>query len=62
MIVTENVLILDSEFIRTYSDRDVYIQGGEPEGLYAEAIDPPGTNRRYIETDIPIPEEKEDLN
>ena len=45
---------LDETLVRTYSDRGVYIFGGEPEGNYDEAIDPIGVIREYIETDIPI--------
>ena len=42
------------------------IQGGNPPGFYAEAIDPTDLGRTYVETDIPIPqnevEEPEQLN
>lgn len=52
MIVTE---ILDDGFIKTYSDLNVYIRGGFPEGEYEVAVDPIDLHREYIETDIPIP-------
>jgi len=57
MIVTEQI---GDSLIRTYSDKNVYIHGGFPEGDYAEAIDPVGLNRVYTETDIPIPAEDEE--
>lgn len=51
MIVQEQI---SDTLIRTYSDANVYIRGGNPVGDYAEAIDPISANRAYIETDIPI--------
>ena len=57
MIVQE---IIDDEFVKTYSDIGMMIQGGKPIGLYPEAIDPIGVEREYVETDIPIhPQEEE---
>ena len=45
-----------------YSDQGFYIHGGEPEGDYAEAIDPVDAGRTYTETteliDPPTVEEK----
>ena len=55
MIITE---ILENNLIRTYSDKNVYIHGGFPEGNYTEAVDPIDKNRQYVETDIPIPTEE----
>ena len=55
MIKTE---IISSTLIRTWSDADVYIRGGSPEALYAEAIDPITSGRTYTETDIKIPTEE----
>lgn len=55
MIVQER---LENGLIKTYSDQNVYIFGGYPEGNYAEVIDPVSMNRTYIETDIPIEEEE----
>ena len=58
MIVQENI---GNDLVKTYSDQGMMIQGGFPEGLYVEAIDPISAGRTYIETDIPIPpEEPED--
>lgn len=56
MIVTEPY---GTELVRTYSDRNVYIHGGFPEGDYAEAIDPVGSGRTYVETNIPIDDDEE---
>lgn len=54
MIRSENIIIDEREFIRTYSDKGVMIHGGMPEVDYAEAIDPADLGRTYTETDIPI--------
>ena len=52
MIIQEQI---SETLVRTYSDRNVMIHGGFPEGDYAEAIDPISANRVYTETNIPIP-------
>jgi hypothetical protein len=52
MIIQE---IISETLVRTYSDRNVMIHGGFPEGDYAEAIDPISAGRTYTETNIPIP-------
>lgn len=50
MILTENVVINESEFVRTYSDKGYYV---ERDGVqYSEAIDPVGSGRVYTETDV----------
>lgn len=54
MIITEQI---SETLVRTYSDANVYIRGGNPVGDYVEAIDPIDTHRTYVETDIPIIEE-----
>lgn len=51
MIVQEQI---SDTLIRTYSDANVHIRGGNPVGDYAEAIDPISAGRVYMETDIPI--------
>ena len=57
MIVTEKIVIDGTEFIRTYSNAMRMI---ERDGiLYEEAIDPDGSGREYIETDVPIVVEEE---
>lgn len=57
MIIQETI---NETLVRTYSDRGVLIHGGEPEGDYAEAIDPIDLHREYTETDIPIEEDEEE--
>lgn len=56
MIVQENI---GNDLVKTYSDQGMMIQGGFPEGLYAEAIDPISAGRTYIETDIPVPPDEQ---
>lgn len=53
-IITEQFKVGERDFIRTYSDRNMMIHGGVPEGDYPEACDPADLNRTYTETDIPI--------
>ena len=48
--------VLENGSIKTYSDEGFYIHGGLPEGDYSEAIDPPGVNRTYTETNRYIDE------
>lgn len=55
MVVYENI---GDGLVRAYSDRNVLIHGGSPEGDYSEAIDPVDAHRTYTETDIPIEEEE----
>lgn len=52
MIAKEYFTIKSTDFIRQYSDKNVYIERDEV--LYAEAIDLKRLEREYIETDIPI--------
>lgn len=54
MITQERFKIGERDFIRTYSDKNVMIHGGMPEGDYSEACDPAELGRTYTETDIPI--------
>ena len=56
-IVQEHFLIGERDFIRTYSDKNMMIHGGAPEGDYTEATDPADFSRTYTETDIPIDDE-----
>lgn len=51
MIVQEQI---SDTLVRTYSDANVYIRGGNPIGDYTEAIDPISAGRTYVETNIPI--------
>lgn len=57
MIKTESFFVGEKEFVRTYSDRNMMIHGGVPEGDYTEATDPAELGRTYMETDIPIEED-----
>ena len=57
MIIQEEI---GNGLIKTYSDRGMFIKGGVPEGLYAEAIDPKELGRVYAETDEPIPQSEEE--
>lgn len=57
MIVTETIVINEVEFSRTYSSLGFLI---ERDGVrYAEAVDPIGSGREYIETDVLIPVDEE---
>lgn len=53
-IITEQFKVGERDFVRTYSDHNMMIHGGVPEGDYSEACDPAELNRTYTETDIPI--------
>lgn len=53
-IVQETFKVGQRDFIRTYSDSNMMIRGGVPEGDYTEATDPADLGRTYTETDIPI--------
>lgn len=57
MIKTEEIQIGTKTFIRTWSSKNVYIHGGEPEADYTEAFDLADLGRTYTETKIPIEEE-----
>ena len=56
MIVRE----IDGSLVHTFSDADMMIHGGSPEGDYVDAWDPVDAGRTYTETDIPIPGTDED--
>lgn len=53
MIKTE----IKGNIVHTWSDQNVKIHGGAPEGDYDEAYDPIDSGRTYTETNIPIEEE-----
>ena len=57
MIIQEEI---GNGLIKTYSDKGMFIKGGVPEVLYAEAIDPKELGRVYVETDEPIPQPEEE--
>lgn len=55
MILTENIVINDIEYKRTYSDAGFMV---ERDGVqYGAAIDPVNSNRSYTETNISIEED-----
>lgn len=51
MIVRENLVINGKDFIKTYSDKNVYIQKVGTNEEYVEAIDLVEKGFEYIETD-----------
>ena len=59
MLIKEEITIDGVIFIRTYSDKHCYIRGGDPVGLYEEALDLKELHMEYEETDIPIDETDE---
>lgn len=61
MIIKERIGINNKEFIRHYSDLSLMIQKIGTEEIYSEAIDPIEYEREYIETDMPIEEENEEV-
>ena len=55
MIKTEQITINGTEFVKTYSDRNMMIE--RDGAVYSEAIDPIGSGRTYTETETPVPKE-----
>ena len=55
MIKTEQIQINGTEFVKTYSDKNMMIE--RDGAVYSEAIDPIGSGRTYTETDMPVPKE-----
>ena len=51
MIVTEQLIINDRQFTKTYSDSGFMVERDGAQ--YSEAIDPAELGRTYTETDIP---------
>ncbi len=49
MIVQETYELGGRQFVRTYSDANRYVVGGDPHGAYAEANDPAELGRTYTE-------------
>mgnify|MGYP001624341499 CR=1 FL=1 len=52
MIKTATIIMDNRQYMHTYSDAGYYIRRDGI--LYAEAIDPLGSERTYTETDIPL--------
>lgn len=46
--------IINETLVRTYSDKGVYIHGGDPEQDWVDAIDLIENHMEYTETDVPI--------
>ena len=59
MIKIENVTINGKPFIKTYSDKGLYIKKVGTNEEYTEAVDLPTKNYTYKETDKEIPKEKD---
>lgn len=58
MIITEELTINGTKFVKTYSDKGMMV---ERDGVrYSEAIDPKQFGRTYTETDEPIEGEPTD--
>ena len=55
MIKTEQITINGTEFVKTYSDKNMMV--ARDGAVYSEAIDPLGSGRTYSETDTPVPKE-----
>lgn len=57
MIIQERYTLNGRDFIRTFSDSNRFVVGGEPYGEYAEANDPAELVRVYTEGELMPPEE-----
>lgn len=59
MIITENTIINDKNYIKTYSSKGMYItRDGQ---YYSEAYDLPANEYEYTETNEPIDKSSEDV-
>ena len=54
MIVQENITINNKQFIKTYSDAELYIKKKGTYEVYVEAIDLPTSKFEYVETEDKI--------
>ena len=61
MIKTENIVINDTTFKRTYSDEDYYIQKVGTNEIYSEAVDILDKNYEYVETDEKFEKEEQKI-
>ena len=59
MIKIENVIINGKPFVKTYSDKGLYIKKVGTNEEYTEAVDLPTKNYTYKETDKEISKEKD---
>ncbi len=60
MVITEQVIIKNKTFNKSYSDNNTYIRKVGTEELYIEAIDVLSSNYIYEETDLQIEQEGEE--
>ena len=61
MIKTENIVINDTAFKRTYSDENYYIQKVGTDEIYSEAVDVLDKNYTYVETDEKFEKEEQKI-
>ena len=61
MIKTENIVINDTTFKRTYSDENYYIQKVGTDEIYSEAVDVLDKNYTYVETDEKFEKEEQKI-
>ena len=61
MIKTENIVINDTTFKRTYSDENYYIQKVGTDEIYSEAVDILDKNYEYVETDEKFEKEEQKI-
>ena len=54
MIVQENITINNKQFVKTYSDADLYINKKGTDEVYVDAIDLPTSKFEYVETEDKI--------
>ena len=54
MIVQENITINNKQFVKTYSNAELYIKKKGTDEVYVEAIDLPTSNFEYVETEDKI--------
>ena len=59
MIVQENITINNKQFVKTYSDAELYIKKKGTDEVYVEAIDLPTSNVEYVETEDKIKKPEE---
>lgn len=56
MIIPEQIMIDNKEYLKQYSDRGYMLQEVGTDKFYSEAVDLIGCVREYVETDILIEE------
>lgn len=61
MIIKKKIKIDGKRFIKSYSDKNVYIKKVGTDEEYSEAIDQPNKNYQYEETDKKLEELKDEF-